>query len=304
MFPTKFPILLAGMNPVSDVNLAVACYQAGMMPILCGFIYYRNGKLNNTLFESGLIDYIQRTGASNVIPSLDGHDIENETTLNILVKHNINYVELIEGVDESSWPNIKKICENNNIVPIIKILHYKEILNGFNTVMLKGPDGAGRGNFDNLSLDEVFDVIKTRHPDINIIVSGGIGTGDEIEKYLNKGAVAVAIGTLFAATKESCISEETKQKMVEARYSDITRLGGAKQNAIVFSVLPEDDYNNTKSIRLGIKSPTQGHVFSGKAIDRVNNIYTVNTVLSELLKGSRYEKNYTDTVPISFPTSQ
>jgi hypothetical protein len=303
MFPTKFPILLAGMNPVSDVNLAVACYQAGMMPTLCGFIYYRNGNLNNALFDIGLTEYVQRTGASNVIPSLGGQDIENEDTLKILVKHTIQYVELIEGVDEESWPNIKKLCTDNNILPIIKILHYKEILNGFNTVMLKGPTGAGRGNFDNLSLDDVFDTIKSKHPNINIIVSGGIGTGADIEKYLNKGAVAVAIGTLFAATKESCVSDATKQKMVESKSSDITRLGDAKQNAIVFSVLPEDDYNNTKSIRLGIRSPNQGHIFSGNAIDQVNSISTVNTVLTNLLKDTRYEKNYTTTDSFSFPTA-
>lgn len=290
MFLTKFPIVLAGMNPVSDVNLAVAAYRAGIMPTISSFIYYKNKKLDNFLFNTGLLEYIKKTNSSNVIITLDAKDLKNKDTVKILVNYNIKYVELVEGVDKDSWSSIKKICKNNNILPIIKILHIDEILDDFDIIILKGPDGAGRTRADVLNLYDMFNLIKKKYPNLNVIVSGGIGKGEEIEKYLNNGAIAVAIGTLFAATKESCVSNETKKKMIESNFSDVVKLGPLQQNAIIFSKIVDDDCNNSKSIRLGIKSQDQGHIFVGSSVDNINKILTLNDVLKNLLKGTTYEK--------------
>jgi hypothetical protein len=303
MFSSTCPIVLAGMNPVSDVNLAVACSNAGMTPTLCGFIYYRNGALNNELFEAGLKEYVVRASNSSVIPSLDGKDMKNTQTLDILTKYNIKFVELIEGVDQDSWPEIQKICKKSNITPIIKVLYHTEILDGFEVIMLKGGEGAGRGN-KNMSLLETFETIKQLYPLIKIIVSGGIGTGAEVEQYIDRGAVAVAIGTLFAASEESSISLTAKQKIVDATIDNLVRLGKAQQNALVFSPVNNDDFNNTKSIRLGIKSGTDGHVFLGQAVNQVNKIESVAQILFNLLKGTRYEQNTSNVVAISFPYLQ
>lgn len=301
MFNTTYPIVLAGMNPVCDVNLAVACSKAGMMPTLCGFIYYRNGNLNNQLFEQGLIDYCTKANTNNLIPSLDGKDILNPETVRILLEYNIHYVELIEGIDKNSWPIIRDICAKNQITPIIKILHYDEILDGFSVVMLKGFEGAGRGNNKRIPLLDLLIDTRKLYPDLKIIVSGGIGSGIDIEKYLNNGADAVAIGTLFAASTESCLSDEAKMKIVQASSKDLVRLGNANQNALVFSKIENDDFNNTKSIRMGIKSGSEGHLFLGSAVDQVNKIETVSTILSNLLKDTRYEKTISNNVAFTMP---
>jgi hypothetical protein len=304
MFPSKYQILLAGMNPVSDVRLSIACFNAGMTPILCGFIYYRNGLLNHTLFEQGLLEYVETTGSCNIIPSLDGNDILNPKTIEILCRYKIKFVELIEGINETSWPIIKKVCDENHIAPIIKILHYNEILSGFTLVMLKGNAGAGRGTADNLSLDDLIDHIQAVYPLISIIVSGGVGTGVDIEHFLSRGACAVAIGTVFAASSESCISNNAKQRMLAATFTDSIKLGDGNQNALIFSNIENDDYNNTKSIRMGIKTGEQGHIFIGKAIDHVNSIEPVIVILEKLLKGTRYEKNDNSILDDNAPSSQ
>ena len=103
---------------------------------------------------------------------------------------------------------------------------------------------------------------------------------------MGMGCIGVAIGTLFAASEESCISKETKLKMIESSSNEIKRLdSGAQQNAIIFSRIEEDDFNNTNSLNMGMKDPTNGHIFAGKGIDHIKSILPVKDIVQLLVDG-------------------
>ena len=105
---------------------------------------------------------------------------------------------------------------------------------------------------------------------------------------MDAGAYAVGIGTLFAVSEESCVSKETKLKMIESGFKSTIRMnidGGesVKQNALLFSYIKDTDNNNTSGLVLGIKSAKEGLIFMGKGIDSVDRIKTVEEIVKELV---------------------
>jgi NAD(P)H-dependent flavin oxidoreductase YrpB (nitropropane dioxygenase family) len=115
-------------------------------------------------------------------------------------------------------------------------------------------------------------------------MSGGISRPRDVKKYLNMGCVAVAVGTLLAASEESCVSIETKKQMIQSTYENVVRLKNARQNALVFSETSTDDDNNTQSLIKGIASPNEGHIFAGKAINEITSIKPVKDIVEDLIR--------------------
>jgi hypothetical protein len=52
----------------------------------------------------------------------------------------------------------------------------------------------------------------------------------------------------------------------------------------VFSKLDNDDFNNTKSLDLGIKSGQYGHIFAGHGIDNISSVLSVQHITDNLTK--------------------
>jgi NAD(P)H-dependent flavin oxidoreductase YrpB (nitropropane dioxygenase family) len=170
-----------------------------------------------------------------------------------------------------------------------KTIAESDILDNIDGIILKGPDGAGRGNTQGISLLELFDSIHAQYPNLLIIPAGGIGTHEHVKAYMDRGAFAVGVGTLIAATQESRVSHETKLKMVESTSKDIKQLANGSvdtfaQNALVFKQVEGDNFNNTRGLMAGVRSPTVGHIFVGTGIDNVTEILPVKTVIENLIK--------------------
>ncbi len=103
-------------------------------------------------------------------------------------------------------------------------------------LVVEGPKAGGHLGFkanalEDLSntlenlVEEVVKVaqdIKARfNKDIPVIAAGGIYTGDDIYKIMERGASGVQLGTRFVATEECDASPEFKNAFVEAREEDI-----------------------------------------------------------------------------------
>jgi hypothetical protein len=120
------------------------------------------------------------------------------------------------------------------------------------------------------------------NPDLPIIVTGGISTSAEIRQYLDAGAVAVGLGTVFALSEESCINYEKKLAMLEKSFADVQNIGVGKQNAIIFTPIPDKDSNHTAGLLIGRDSSSKGLLFAGRAIDNISSIKSVATIVKEL----------------------
>jgi NAD(P)H-dependent flavin oxidoreductase YrpB (nitropropane dioxygenase family) len=221
-----------------------------------------------------------------------------QSVCNLIIQHQIEFVEILqhtpgEGLliqpsyeEFQSKTQLEKanleLIRNNNVKVFLKTHNTKNIEYIVDGLVLKGQDGAGRGTE---SLETLFADIKKHSPDLLVIVSGGIGTAEQVKHYLDNGANAVGIGTLLAVSKECKISNETKLKMIESTSNDIKKFNnGAVQNALIFTEIANDTFNHTQGLEQGIAGTSSGHIFAGTGIDHISEIRPVSDIIDDLIK--------------------
>ena len=295
----EHPIIAAAMNRVSDLNLAVACQKAGILPSLSLYSYISENSnivdLNN--FETALKRYQDLTGTNNIIVSASNIDLNLNSIKTILVNNKVTFLEIIyhdlihiplenrRSANKALITSLKDFYSSVGIKILPKMTQTMDYTcSHADGVILKGLDGAGRTE-SNINPEEEIKKIHTLFPNLPVIFSGGVGSKTDVDHYLNLGCIAVGIGTLLAVAEESSISKQTKEKMIESNFSNITRLSiGAEQNALVFGKLEEgDDYNHSNSLINGINDPTKGLIFAGKSIDNIKQIKPVKDIIQELV---------------------
>ena len=283
-FECEYPIVAAPMNKVSDVNLAVACYRAGIFPSLSIYNYTEPHSL-----EKAIEIFQSETGSNKILLSLDSQEFLDKDVQELILKLKISHLEILgdNNITQSSiWDEFlrdSKALQKEGVKILLKSLDSNNVSSELDGVILKSNTGAGRG-VEWIDIDYALLSIARRYPAVPIIMSGGISRPRDVKKYLNMGCMAVAIGTLLAASEESCVSLETKQQMIKATYENITRLKNARQNALVFSEITVDDDNNTNALVKGIASPAEGHIFAGKGINEITSIKSVKNIVEDLIK--------------------
>lgn len=281
----QYPVLAAPMNQVSNLDLALAVTRAGGLASLSLFNYYSD-LLDYTSFETDLDSFINQTGHCNLLVSMGPREFFDNKIIELLISRKVSVVELLEQISEELLEKLQRHVDrlrSNGVKVLMKVFTPRVLLN-VDGVILKGPDGAGRANLEKGTLEELFIKTKRKYPDYFIVVSGGIATGKQIKEYLALGADMVAVGTVFAATKESPISLESKQAIVNSNADMLSRLSTTNQLSLVFSHVATDDANHTQSLIKGITSPTEGHIFAGKGIDYITEILSVDDVMKNLTK--------------------
>jgi NAD(P)H-dependent flavin oxidoreductase YrpB (nitropropane dioxygenase family) len=127
-------------------------------------------------------------------------------------------------------------------------------------------------------------------PDVPIIASGGISTKAQIKEYLDAGALAVSIGTLFAMSEESPIALSTKKVMIEKTSHDLSRMKlSGLQGIVRRDVEKNDDQVRPIDYRLrkGITGELDnGVIFAGTGIDQINEILPVQEIVRRLTNDS------------------
>ena len=277
------------MNGVSqDLKLAIAVHRAGAMPSLMPNNLEKDVKLFKKL-----------TGNTNLVISVSEIDLYNNNFVDNLIDLKITFVELlrddIDSVEKlnsiqplsENWynctflKNLERLKSNN-----IKIMRrcFKRPIETFDlidAVCIKGKESAGFSS--DISIEQLLQEQKEKTPDAKLITYGGIAGPDDVKKYLDLGADAVGVGTLFAASVESCIDIKTKQLMVSKTKKDLTLFQDTKQNAMVIEPLDsDDDFNRHKSLDLGIRG-IGGHIYAGYSINGVTEIRTVKQTVDYLV---------------------
>ena len=172
LFNSKYPIICAPMNQVSDSKLAIAAHDAGIVPSLTvPFIINTNSaqmkiNLNRALFEfeKDLIEFRNHTPDGEIIVAFSPKIFNNLNLIALILKYNISHIEFLERMEQKDIPIIK-ILNKANIKIIQKYLtnqprgwfagdkkqnnddlDYIDNLNlkGIDALSLKGSDGAGR----------------------------------------------------------------------------------------------------------------------------------------------------------------
>lgn len=158
-------------------------------------------------------------------------------------------------------------------------------------------------------IDYIKEVEKETGKEISVIAAGGIWDGKDIKRFLNLGATGVQMATRFVATNECDASNEFKQAYVNAKKEDIkiikspvgmpgraiyndfiknTEVEKAKiqkcYNCIKTCNVVDTPYCITKALINAVKgNMKEALVFCGSNVDKVKEIISVHTLMSELV---------------------
>lgn len=298
IFNTKYPIVCAPMFQINDCNLALAVYNAGCFPT---FAFPTVGFDSKKFAE--VQKFINITNSQNFSIFMDIKLLDKDNFDYVkIVKHSPKFIEIgTSSVDIDEIKNILnkksskyflKHCINNNIKLIMKAssIIYEDFEH-FDIINIKGSESAGR--YSNKPIKEIFLEQKKIFPNKFICPSGGIATGEDIDWFLENGAAAIYMGSAFALTKESRINNETKNKILKSTSNDLIKFLDTKHNAFIIDGNSKHtnnsnlDSNRTNSLILGIEN-LGGHVYMGQAIDKINDLLTVDELVKKLVANSKY----------------
>jgi len=299
IFPCKFPIVEAWMYCSSSVELAVAVAEAGCYPSLSAVT--KDSTVDESLditveTQKALQQYKNITGNTNVVLTATQYMLWKKEYLNLFKKFSISHLEILPSADGDKILSGKEFFDNSLNREAIKYLRNftKIILRIYepidpktallvDAVAVKGQESAGRTGL--WKVKDLFIKQKELTPNLPIIPYGGISSPDQVAWYMNNGAEAVGIGTLFAISIESPLSLAVKQKLVNTNQNDISLLTDTKQNCVVFSDSTDDnpDWNSTQELQKGIKgNGSEGLIYIGHGIANVNQILPVTDIVSYL----------------------
>lgn len=285
-FNSKYPIVAMPMNGVSNVDLAIVVSRAGAVPSLSIFNYYTNGRVDLNLIENELKRFSDATGSSEIILSMLWEHFMAAPVVDMLLRFNISLVELfVRPADQSEWlklsTHIDKMLVNGVCVMFKTTSRIPD--SNFDALVLKGPLAAGRSFGGTWSLEKQYDIVKEKVGS-KIIPSGGIGNPEQVKYFMDRDALAIGIGTLLAASVESCVSASTKEKIIESTSADIKLIGPLNCRGLLFSRLDGDDDNNSKSLHAGIQGTDSGCIYVGNGIDYIKEIMPVKDIIEWLVK--------------------
>lgn len=284
--PSRWPIMCAVMNSVSDLALASAVSAAGAMPSL--LIKWQT----HDVLHDQLKEFVRLNGHGNCVLQLGYKDLADDVVLSLVEQYKISHVELfgLLGV-----PNHKMQDEFNTVMSQPKYSNgYQRLKNnsriltriftpslgqGIDAYALKGAESGGFSGA--ISVKDLFLQQQQQTPDIPLIPYGGVGTPEHVAWYIKHGAAGVAVGTLFAAAQESCLSQETKLSMVNASSNDLQKFNTSQRALVLGDVSGDRTPNRQASLDQGIAGQG-GLVYAGSAIDYVTEIKTVKQVVDYL----------------------
>ena len=278
--------MCAVMNSVSDLALASAVHSAGAMPSL--MINWTT----HDLLHDQLKEFVCLNGNGNCVLQLSYKDLVESTVLSLVKQYQISHIELFGMIGISnnkmqnefstvmSHPKYREGYQRlKNNCRILSRIFTPAAVQGIDAYALKGAESAGFSG--NISVKDLFVQQQLQTPDSPLVPYGGVGTPEQVAWYINHGAAGVAVGTLFAATQESCLNYETKMAMVHASNQDLQKLNTSQQALVLGDISQDRTPNRQSSLDQGIAGQG-GLVYAGTAIDHVTHIRTAQEVVDYL----------------------
>lgn len=176
---------------------------------------------------------------------------------------------------------------------------------GASAVVVEGHEAGGHLGTDEYMLDLLPRIVEA--VDIPVIGAGGVITGADIKRTLDKGAAGVQMGSRFVATVESSACDAFKQMYVDSTDEDIVLIkspvglpGRALRNPLTDRLLANDyppiercvaclkecgkEYCIVDKLVLAQTGDVEkGLVFAGSAAARVHDIPTVEVLMKRLV---------------------
>lgn len=278
------------MNQASDVNLAVAIHKAGAFSSISAVNFYSNKQADYLLTENELKRFQDLSGTNKTLLGLTWAELLDPIYMEMLDRLSFKYIEVYHlPMEHPQWPNVDLTVSElrkKGFKVFFKVQKGIRKTAQRDAVIIKGKEGAGRSSDEIPPLTELFSNFKEKHPSIPAIPSGGISTSEQVKFYIDQGAHAVGIGTLFAASEESSVSYETKMKIVESSSADLKRVGRLGHQGLYSSKFENniEDKNHIVQLYKGIRNPNEGCIYVGQGVDNIKSIMPVKDIIENLVK--------------------
>ncbi|RFU34592.1 hypothetical protein B7463_g1719, partial [Scytalidium lignicola] len=238
----KHPILLAGMARASGGPLAAAVSNAGGLGSIGG-LGYTPKQLREIIHElkANLVSPDLPFGVDLALPKVGegarktNHDYTHgqlDELITVTIEEGAKLFISAVGVPP---PHVIKRLHDAGILVMNMVgapKHARKALDaGVDIVCAQGGEGGGHtGEISNCILvPAVVDVAQQYRPKLLggqtalVVAAGGIYNGRGLASSLMQGAVGVWVGTRFVASKEAGSSQQHKEGVVSADYSDTIR---------------------------------------------------------------------------------
>lgn len=218
MLNVDFPVIMAPMFLVSNLEMMKAGMRAGIMSTFPSLNFRKAGELENILDE--LNKYQEnRPGNYGVNIIVQKSNPLSEKHTKICLEKKVPFFitslgnprEIIRGAHTYGG---KVFCDVTNLVHAKKCAD--EGCDGFIAV----GQGAG-GHAGPNPLQVLIPALKEHFPHMPVIAAGGITSGAGLLSVQVLGADAASIGTRFIASTEASVNDEYKNAIVNSGMEDI-----------------------------------------------------------------------------------
>jgi nitronate monooxygenase len=282
-----FPILMAPMFLVSNLQMMQAAMQSGIAGAFPTLNFRKQGELAEVLDQLNAFRSSENSsGTYGVNLIVQKTNPFYEAHLKICVEKKVPfYITSLgnpaEVIAEAHAYGAKVFCDVTNLEHAQKCFDLK--CDGFIAV----GQGAG-GHAGPFPLHILVPALRKNFPTVPVIAAGGIASGESILSMLAVGAAGVSVGTRFIASNEAGVSNEYKKAIVDSGMQDIvltTKLSGTPCNIINTAYAKKIGYTQNWIEKLLSKNKTTKKYFKAlvqikgmKRLERSIQPATYNTL--------------------------
>ena len=287
----KYPIIQGGMEGISKSKLAVAVSNAGGLGLIgtSGLSVSEFKKEIDLAFKS--IDKSKIFGV-NIVLNEDGIDDKIEYT----ISNKVPLVTISAGNPKNKIKQFKDagilvICLVGNSEMAVKCEEY-----GADGLIFSGSEAGGFIS-SVTTMAGLVPVIKSVN--IPVISAGGYGDGSQLLAAQAMGAIGIQMGTRFLIAKESPISDNYKNLLLDSKENDTVLIGedlGVSIRQISNNFTKE--INSIENLKIGqlidlytkgmVKAVNEGnleegHFLCGMSVGMIEKEQTVDDIIKEIL---------------------
>ncbi|MBL7932292.1 MAG: nitronate monooxygenase [Bacteroidia bacterium] len=218
MLNIDFPVIMAPMFLVSNLEMMKAGMRAGIMSTFPSLNYRKEGELAKVLDE---LEQYQKNQPGNY-----GVNIIVQKSNPLSEKHSKICLEKKVPFFITSLGNPREIIKGAHVYggkvfcDVTNLVHAKKCADEGCDGFIAVGQGAG-GHAGPNPLQVLIPALKEHFPNIPVVAAGGITSGAGLLSIQVLGADAASIGTRFIASTEASVNNEYKRAIVDSGMEDI-----------------------------------------------------------------------------------
>ena len=228
MLGIKYPIIMAPMFLVSNVEMVVSALEAGITGAIPALNYRTVEELRDAIRE--IRSRVAGPIGINLIVNKSNFLYKEQ--LQVCCEEKVEYIITSLGSPEETINHAKKagvkvFCDVTDV-------KYAKKVESLGADALIAVNKEAGGHAGNISYQDLVPALQEAC-NIPVISAGGVGDYKSLADMLALGVAGVSVGTIFIASDEAGVSQEYKQACVDYNAKDIvmtTKLSGSRCSVI------------------------------------------------------------------------